>query len=256
MPSIQVEGLQTAYQSIGRHKPTLLLLHGWGNDWQAWSNLIPVLSEKYRLIIPDLPGFGQSESPKTGWSTPRYVRWLQAFLQELEITELEAVLGHSYGGKLAAFGWLGSNASELPILKHGILAIGPSGIPSRLTATRALLGNILPLIPAFIRRGLFGSLRTYFYKTVLDEQDYISATPFQEQTLHKILREDIRKVARESSVPVHFCWGERDSSVPLWMAYEYRTTSQHSDVFVVPSAGHFPHHSDTALVLNWIAAIL
>lgn len=250
-----VENLSTAYQSIGHRKPTLLLLHGWANDWQAWGELIPTLSQYYRLIIPDLPGFGKSHSPQNGWDTPRYVQWLKAFLHELNITELHAVIGHSYGGKIAAFGWLTENPM-LPPTKKGIFAIGPSGIPSQLSAPRTLLGQMLPLIPNFVKRDLLGSARTFFYKNLLDEQDYISATPFQEHTLHKILREDIRRRAKNSSTPLHLCWGEKDSAVPLWMAYQYVKTSQDAHVFVVPDAGHFPHHTQKALVLRWLETFL
>ncbi len=254
MPRVAISGLETNYQLIGKKPETLLLLHGWGNDWQAWSPLIPELSKQYRLLIPDLPGFGASDSPKRGWETKDYVAWLEQFLQELGIQELSAVIGHSYGGKIATFAWKSENA--LPQLKQGALLISPSGIPARLSWKRQLLSSILPLFPSFIRRGLFSSWRTFFYTRLLHEEDYLQASPFQEQTLNRILLEDVRKIDQKTNTPFFFCWGENDQAVPLWMAYEYARSTRHSEVFVVPQAGHFPHHSHTELTVRWIKTLL
>lgn len=256
MPRVQVQGSETFYQDIGKHRPVLLLLHGWGNTWEAWSPLIPALSIKYRLIIPDLPGFGQSAVTQHGWSTTDYVAWLSDFLTAINVSELEAVLGHSYGGKIAAFGWFGTDPS-LPLTKKGLFLIGPSGIPTPLSSARKLLSHTLPLIPVTIRRQLFGGARRILYAKLLNERDYVNASPFQEATLRQILPEDIRTyVSSPLDFPLHFCWGEHDTEMPLWMAYEYKEISNSSDVFVVPGAGHFPHHEHAGLVLTWLESWL
>lgn len=254
MPRVTAHSIDTHYQSIGKGETTLLLLHGWGNDWQAWSPLIPELSRHFTLLIPDLPGFGQSASPARGWKTHDYTEWLADFLKVLKISQLEAVIGHSYGGKTAAFAWC-KKESDLPQLKHGLLLISPSGIPARLSLSRKVLAQALPMIPSFVRRNLLASFREYFYRVLLQESDYISATPFQEATLQHILTEDIRRVSPIEQ-PLHLCWGENDTAVPLWMAYQYGKTSSNHDIFVVPRAGHFAHHEFPQLTLSWVQSII
>ncbi|MBY0383045.1 MAG: alpha/beta hydrolase [Xanthobacteraceae bacterium] len=59
-----VDGLNIFYREAGpADGPTLLLLHGFPSASHMFRDLIPLLSDRFRLIAPDLPGFGQSEQP-------------------------------------------------------------------------------------------------------------------------------------------------------------------------------------------------
>jgi len=252
MPQKEVKNCQTFYQHIGKSSKTILLLHGWRNDWQAWSSLVPVLSGEYSLIIPDLPGFGRSGSPTKGWSTEEYVDWLIAFLRQLEVTELEAVIGHSYGGKLASFGWL-SAATQLPLVRQGLFLISPSGVPNSLPLTSRLLKQGLGLVPKSLKRGILVPWRQKLYQRIDPDADYLRATPFQEDTLNLILKEDIRQlVTKPSAMPLRLCWGDSDQALPADSAYEWLKLSRHSHVFIVPGAGHFPHHEQPELFNAWL----
>lgn len=62
---MKVEGLDIFYREAGdRSKPTILLLHGFPTSSQMFRNLIPQLADRYHVIAPDYPGFGQSSMPK------------------------------------------------------------------------------------------------------------------------------------------------------------------------------------------------
>lgn len=62
--SVKVDGLDIFYREAGdRSKPTILLLHGFPTSSQMFRDLIPQLSDKYHVIAPDYPGFGQSSMP-------------------------------------------------------------------------------------------------------------------------------------------------------------------------------------------------
>jgi pimeloyl-ACP methyl ester carboxylesterase len=62
--SVQVDGLDIFYREAGDPAtPTLLLLHGFPTSSQMFRNLIPRLSDRYHLVAPDYPGFGQSSFP-------------------------------------------------------------------------------------------------------------------------------------------------------------------------------------------------
>ena len=62
--SVQVDGLDIFYREAGDPaNPTLLLLHGFPTSSQMFRNLIPQLSDRYHLVAPDYPGFGQSSFP-------------------------------------------------------------------------------------------------------------------------------------------------------------------------------------------------
>lgn len=63
--TVKVDGLNIFYREAGpRNAPTLLLLHGFPTSSQMFRNLIPLLADRYHLIAPDYPGYGQSDMPR------------------------------------------------------------------------------------------------------------------------------------------------------------------------------------------------
>ena len=63
--SAEVDGLKVFYRDAGPAEgPVLLLLHGFPTASHMFRDLIPLLADKYRIIAPDLPGFGQSDMPR------------------------------------------------------------------------------------------------------------------------------------------------------------------------------------------------
>src|SRR5262249_19614318 len=62
--SIQVEGLNIAYREAGdSNSPKLVLLHGFPSSSHQYRDLIPALADKFHVISPDHPGFGNSDMP-------------------------------------------------------------------------------------------------------------------------------------------------------------------------------------------------
>ena len=59
-----VDGLNVFYREAGSaDKPKLLLLHGYPSSGHMFRDLIPLLSDRFHIIAPDLPGFGQTDMP-------------------------------------------------------------------------------------------------------------------------------------------------------------------------------------------------
>ncbi|MHC4952876.1 MAG: alpha/beta fold hydrolase [Planctomycetota bacterium] len=65
--TVKIDGLDIFYRIAGpRDAPAVLLLHGFPTSSHMFRNLIPALKDKYRVIAPDYPGFGESSMPKAG----------------------------------------------------------------------------------------------------------------------------------------------------------------------------------------------
>src|SRR6202000_637904 len=61
---INVDGMNSAYREAGNPaKPKLVLLHGWPSSSHQYRNLIPALADRFHVISPDYPGFGNSDTP-------------------------------------------------------------------------------------------------------------------------------------------------------------------------------------------------
>ena len=67
---IAVDNIEIFYREAGRPTaPALLLLHGFPTASHMFRDLIPLLADRFRLIAPDLPGFGRSDMPDRGTFT-------------------------------------------------------------------------------------------------------------------------------------------------------------------------------------------
>lgn len=75
----------------------LILLHGWPQHWWVWRKLIPPLSERYRVVCPDLRGFGWSEAPSRSYLKADLADDVVALADALELDRFK-LAGHDWGG--------------------------------------------------------------------------------------------------------------------------------------------------------------
>ena len=64
--------------------PGVLFLHGWGATGDLWAPVLGDLQAGRQLIVPDVPGFGETPPPPTAWAVDDYVRWTLAPVQPYE----------------------------------------------------------------------------------------------------------------------------------------------------------------------------
>lgn len=103
--------------------PPVLLLHGWPGYWYDWRHVIPLLSSRFDLVIPDLRGFGQSDKPafqSANNSTSALAADLCALLNALRISST-IVLGYDIGGSVGQ-----ALAREYPNKIQGLVISNPT----------------------------------------------------------------------------------------------------------------------------------
>jgi len=100
---IVVAGIETNYHDLGEGRP-VLLIHGSGPGVSAWANwrlTIPALARKFRVIAPDMVGFGFTERPEqVEYNMDLWVEHAIGLLDALGIDKA-SVVGNSFGGALA-----------------------------------------------------------------------------------------------------------------------------------------------------------
>jgi pimeloyl-ACP methyl ester carboxylesterase len=77
--------------------PPLLLLHGWPQHFWCWRRVVPLLADEFRLICPDLRGFGWTDAPGRGYDQDTFAADAVALLDALGL-ERTGVIGHDWGG--------------------------------------------------------------------------------------------------------------------------------------------------------------
>jgi len=97
---VRARGVEFHYAEAGSGDEVVLCLHGWPQHWYEWRHLMPALADRYRVIAPDLRGFGWSEAPEDGYEKENLADDVLAILDELGIERVKLV-GHDWGG------WIG-----------------------------------------------------------------------------------------------------------------------------------------------------
>jgi pimeloyl-ACP methyl ester carboxylesterase len=92
----RLDGVRMHVAEAGEGAP-VVLLHGWPQHWYEWRAIIPPLSERYRVICPDLRGFGWSDAPRRGYDKETLARDVLALLDRMGV-ERFYLAGHDWGG--------------------------------------------------------------------------------------------------------------------------------------------------------------
>lgn len=84
------------YRIEGNGQP-VVLVHGFSEDGTVWENQVAYLKNKFQLIIPDLPGSGQSPINDANWSMEYFAECIRAILDQENFATV-SMIGHSMGG--------------------------------------------------------------------------------------------------------------------------------------------------------------
>ena len=97
--TLTANGIRQHYLDAGQGAP-VVLLHGFPETNFAWRYQIPVLAEHYRVIAPDLRGYGETDKPAGGYDKRNMARDLRELLRALGIEKI-ALVGHDRGARVA-----------------------------------------------------------------------------------------------------------------------------------------------------------
>ena len=95
---IDIDGISVNYEVFGEGKD-LLVLHGWGADIGAVMPMVNAWKDRFKVWVPDLPGFGKSGLPGENWDVYSYADFAEKFMMKVGI-ENPILAGHSFGGRL------------------------------------------------------------------------------------------------------------------------------------------------------------
>ena len=94
-----VNGINIHYVIQGHGNP-VVLLHGWPEFWYGWRKQIPVLSQHFQTIVPDMRGFGYSDKPLSGYDTRTASSDIYELIRNLGHQQVD-IVAHDIGVRVA-----------------------------------------------------------------------------------------------------------------------------------------------------------
>lgn len=235
-----IAGIKTNYHIMGKGED-LLLLHGWGVDSSTLAPMQEHFAAHHRVIRIDLPGFGNTEAPKTAWSVYQYADFVETCCRELEITD-PVLLGHSFGGRLAII--LGSRGFGKKIILTGAAGIIPKRSASyyaRVYSYKAAKGIMsLPGLNKKKEEALD------IWRKNNPSSDYAQAEGVMRAIFVQVVNEDLQPLLAKISSSTLLIWGENDTSTPLADGQLMEKLIPDAGLVVFEKAGHYAFLDDPA----------
>ncbi|MBC2637880.1 MULTISPECIES: alpha/beta fold hydrolase [unclassified Rhodococcus (in: high G+C Gram-positive bacteria)] len=143
--TIDVNGVATNYHDVGQGAP-VVLIHGSGpgvTAWANWRTTIPHLAESFRVIAPDILGFGYTERPDgVEYNSTTWTNHLVGLLDALGLDKV-SIVGNSFGGSLAL-----NIATKHPDRVDRLVLMGSVGVRFDITAGLDAVWGFEPSLPA------------------------------------------------------------------------------------------------------------
>lgn len=199
----------------------ILFLHGWGQNKEMMYPLIDELKEKYKCVIVDLPGFGESEFNDSK-DISEYVEALRVFLEKLNLLP-KYIVGHSFGGKVAFEYYL-----KYKDIERIVIIASPLLKPRRTIKYygKVLLHKIKKKFGIFSVEG--GS------------KDYKACSKRMKSFFVKVVNTHYNKQVKNIDIPFLLLWGNKDREVPIKRAKKLNKELNNSCLYI-QNGGHFAY---------------
>ena len=240
--SIPISGMTVYYLDTAPSgeddKEILLLLHGWGASKETFAPVMEALKSRYRLLAPDLPGFGKTGEPAAAWRISDYCQFVDAFMDALGIrTHPVSVCGHSHGGRIL-IKWLTLTSARV----QRVILIDSAGLRARrgilwyckvysFKAAKKLLA-----VP-----GLGRLLKPLADRTMekAGSEDYQQASDRMRKTMSLVLEEDLGYCLPMIQAPTLLFWGDEDTATPLSQGRIMERDIPNAGLVLLSPAGHY-----------------
>jgi len=220
---------------------TVLFLHGWNSKSERYEYPFSFLPEDFaQIIIPDLPGFGESQKPEDVWGVDEYANWAMEMVEVIGVEKI-IIAGHSFGGQVAIKIASSNDPRVVGALFYASArVVKHSSTRKKVFHGLAKTGNVLFSLPILSQ---FSVLAKKILYRMAGSSDYLNAKEMRE-IMAKITEQYMEKNISKISVPVGIIWGDKDESTPLSDAYYLKENIKDSDLKIINGAGHKLHMTD------------
>lgn len=253
---------------------TIVVVHGYRGEHHGLEPVVAQLGE-YRIISPDLPGFGESTPlTDTDHSIAGYVAWLGAFVDALGVRGTAVILGHSFGSIVTSAAVADGLATPALILINPIAISGLQGPRRVATALTVFYYRLAARLPARLGHALLNSwlvvqfmsvslvktrdraLRKWIHK---EHHTFFSRFADRDTVVEAFdasISADVRSVASAITIPTLLVAAERDDITPVAAQYELQRVFPDARLRVLAGVGHLIHYEVPELAAEAIRDFL
>ncbi|MFP6822029.1 MAG: alpha/beta hydrolase [Acinetobacter sp.] len=250
---VKVGDIDWAYSEGGpAGKPTIMLVHGLAGSRDNWNRVARYLTPYYHVIIPDLPGQGDSKVPNDfDYSLPNLTEKLRRFAEAIKVDNGLNVAGHSMGGSISLL-----YAAQYPVDTKSLFLIDSAGVFKSANTPYlkdpTTLRNMIVSKPGDFDRlmKIATSLPPFIPKELKDAQEKLmisqsaNTTKLVEQliVMSKLFTPDSFAIAARSiDQPVLIAWGDKDQIINVEAAAELKGLLKNAqEPIILKGVGHLP----------------
>lgn len=233
--------LRYAYQGDPDGIP-VILLHGYTDSWYSFSQIMPLLDQKYRVYALDQRGHGESDRPVGGYAMQQFAADVIAFMDAMKIKQA-TIVGHSMGSFVAQH-----VAAEAPervkrlVLMATATTIHTNELARQLQREVNALTDPVPqkFVHEFQVSTAFQPLSNEFFQTVLKESMKLPAHVWRE-VMAEMMSPDAGAPLKKIKAPTLVLWGDKDF---------FPRSEQNALVSGIPNAV-LKVYKDTGHALHW-----
>lgn len=277
--SLEIDGRIITFWTYGQpNQPIIIAIHGFRGTHHGLELIAEQLKNDFYVIIPDLPGFGESE-PLDTHSITGYTRFLLKFIAKLNLKvppeSPPILLGHSFGSIITSH-----FAAEHPAAISHLILINPIGAPAlegpkaamtKLAIFYYWLGQKLPqkashtwLSAKPIVMGMSvtmtktkdKTLRRYIHDQHLSHFSSFASPGVVAEAFKASVSHTVREKAEHITMPTLLIVGEKDDITPLAKQQELHQLTSNSELFVIEKVGHLIHYETPSQAAKAIIAFL
>jgi len=218
---IKSKDSKVCWRSWGKGKP-LILLHGGYGSWAHWIKQAIPFSKNYNVLIPDMPGFGESED-LTLPHTPEKIsaNIAETLLKLISPEETPIICGFSFGGLIA--GHLSYNLIERGLNPEKLILVGPGGLGAKRGEMRNMIARHSKMSEDEIYQAHKTNLEILMMHDATKVDDWSIHIQKQNTDAHRIKSRPISstdtlaRILEKQDVPLFLLWGEKDASVGVYL---------------------------------------
>ena len=244
--TLEIDEHKIRYLESGDSKNTLVLIHGLGASAERWDQVIPLFEDKFRVVVPDLIGFGYSDKPLVDYTPEFFSDFMEKFFDASGIVE-PYLVGSSLGGQISA-----EFTASHPEKVKKLVLVSPAGLMKQSTPAldayimAALYPNEQSAKNAFqLMEGSGGDIDQKIINGFIERMQLPNAKlAFMSTVLGLKNSDSITLKLQTISVPTLIIWGSNDPVIPINYADHFVSSIQDCRFFRMDGCGHTPYVQD------------